>query len=193
LHRQRLQSVGFEYSQGVTAMEEAQGVKEMKRHHKPHQDPDEPPECGKQGEAAADRLENYVKRREEHDHSYAVKEIADDADAKEPFVRQDIPSGFGVTISNQTVVDAKIDVDHGDEREKVRKAGDFGGGLLIGRYALGECGCAHRAFSLGEPSKQVHAGLVRSASARKDEYRIGRKHPIGWSVSDSFSHLPLLV
>ena len=42
---------------------------------------------------------------------------AGDADTKESFVRQDIPSGFrSIVLDNQTVVDTKIDVDHGRER-----------------------------------------------------------------------------
>jgi hypothetical protein len=62
------------------------------------------------------RLENYVKRGEKHDNACAVNEIAGDADTKQSFVRQDIRSGFrGVVLHNQTVVDPKIDIDHGRE------------------------------------------------------------------------------
>jgi hypothetical protein len=71
------------------------------RHCKPHQDPNKSPECRKHGKAPIDRLENYVKRCEKHDDACAVNEIAGDADAKESFVRQDIPSGFGIVPDNQ--------------------------------------------------------------------------------------------
>ncbi len=63
-----------------------------------------------------DRLENHVERREKHDNACAVNEIAGDADSKESFVRQDMPSGFrGIVLDNQLLVDTKIDVDHGRE------------------------------------------------------------------------------
>ena len=45
-------------------------------------------------------------------------EIAGDADSKELFVCQNILSGFrSIVLDNQTVMDTKIDVDHGCERD----------------------------------------------------------------------------
>jgi len=115
--RQGLQALRFKCSQVISATEEPQSVKEMERHSQPHQDLYEPPECRKQGKAPIDRLENYVKRCKKHDNSCAVNEIAGDADAKESFVRQDIPGGFRIVLDNQTVVDTRIDIDHGRERD----------------------------------------------------------------------------
>jgi hypothetical protein len=59
---------------------------------------------------------------------------AGDADTKELFVRQDIAGGFRIVPDNQTIMDAKIDVDHGREGDQVSKARDFGSGLLFRLY-----------------------------------------------------------
>ena len=65
------------------------------------------------------------KRREKHDDAGTVKEIADNADTKELFVRQNIPGGFrGIVRDDQTVVNAKIDADHDREGGQVGKSRD---------------------------------------------------------------------
>src|ERR1017187_3023774 len=130
-HRQGLQSIRVRCAQAIGAGKDPQSVEKTECHSKPHQDPHQPPDCGKQGEASIDRLENHVERCEKDDHARAVNQISGDADTKELFVRQDVPSSYRrIVLNNQRSVDAKIDEYHHDERDQVSESRHSCGGSL---------------------------------------------------------------
>src|SRR5713101_1526885 len=86
--RQDRQLVWPKRARVIGAAQKPQSGKEIDRRQEPREAMDQAAECREQGKVLADRLEDHVKRGEQHDDADAVKHVACDADPEECFVRK---------------------------------------------------------------------------------------------------------